>query len=506
MAEKKVKTYTYNGDKYQLYYDTSNGSHSLKKFGITSHTTVFEDGGFNTDGTDDTNLTTNGITLETVQEDIKNGIADAYVKSGGTANKSILPGWLRNKFPDFFAELDQSIKNKGLDSGVSINLDDYGKNDKFFGGVGKSAQYPIDALYSTTLSDRGTKSGVVKGGDERQDHLSISQYKYKVPRAEALFGEGANKVKSLTEGIRRNTPLEKFLGIVKLPMPNDISDSNNVAWGEDKMNALEAAGIAEFGNMGAGDMTAVGTGALLEGFAGIKGATAGSIWAKIVGGNLQGIGKAKEMYGAELTSRTLSMAGIDAPAEAILARGKGVIPNSNLELLFQGPMLREFQFVYKMSPRSDTEATVVNQIVRFFKQGMAAKKVSQSGGGVAGGSSFFLGTPNVFRLQYRTTNNDAPPGVNRIKTCALTGTSVNYTPEGTWASYEGGQPVSIMMTLRFQELEPIYDTDYAEYNPFSTQGQGPLTYDNFKTRDSLRDNDTTSLGHKLSIKSDEVGY
>ena len=112
-----------------------------------------------------------------------------------------------------------------------------------------------------------------------------------------------------------------------------------------------------------------------------------------------------------------------------------------------------------MSPRSSDEAKTVNQILRFFKQGMAAKKLLSSSGD-SSGRAYFLGTPNVFRLQYRTDENEAIKGLNRIKTCALTGTSVNYTPEGAFASYDGGQPVSVLLTLAFQELEPIYDTDY----------------------------------------------
>ena len=50
----------------------------------------------------------------------------------------------------------------------------------------------------------------------------------------------------------------------------------------------------------------------------------------------------------------------------------------------------------------ESSTKVVNQILRFFKQGMAAKKLSSTGGGAAVGRSYFLGTPNVFRLQYRT--------------------------------------------------------------------------------------------------------
>ena len=148
----------------------------------------------------------------------------------------------------------------------------------------------------------------------------------------------------------------------------------------------------------------------------------------------------------EIQSRILATLGIETSAEAILARKEGVVPNSNLELLFSGPTLRQFSFVYKMSPRSKPEASIVNQILRFFKQGMSARKQNAKGGGeLAGGRSYFLGTPNVFRLQYRTDENEAIKGLNRIKTCALTGTSVNYTPEGAFASYEKGQPVSCLL-------------------------------------------------------------
>ena len=75
-------------------------------------------------------------------------------------------------------------------------------------------------------------------------------------------------------------------------------------------------------------------------------------------------------------------------------------------------------------------------------------------------------------------------------TCALTGTSVNYTPEGAFASYDRGQPVSVLLSLNFQELEPIYDTDYK-----FTGGQGERA-----------DRDDTDEGYRWKIKTDEVGY
>ena len=120
-----------------------------------------------------------------------------------------------------------------------------------------------------------------------------------------------------------------------------------------------------------------------------------------------------------------------------------------------------------MSPRSREEAIRINNIIRFFKQGMAAKKMQTNS---PGGSAYFLGTPNVFDIAFKTsktnrgitnTNNS----VLRIKTCACVGASVNYTPQGMWNAYEEGQPTSSILSLQFKELEPIFNTDYEE-DPF----------------------------------------
>ena len=410
---------------------------------------------------------------------------------GGNSNGWTRPAWLDGGLNGVEAG-SSSTTSISVPSTTSTDLNDYGGYDWFLGATGDnpsplSAQYPVDALYYSGGSDNIAAGRSGKPKEEAQDHLVISQYKYKVPRGDVLFNKDSTS-NLLIKGLSRNTALDKFLGLVRLPMPNDITDSNNVKWGEDVMNAIEAAGIAQWHNasgMEQGLAAAAQIGGDVLGAEGLGGAV---VLGKILGGEGGSLGQIRDTYGAEITSRILAMAGIEASAASILARGKGVIPNSNLELLFQAPMLREFQFNYRLSPRSNGEAGVINHIVRFFKQGMAAKKVTAQSGT---GSSYFLGTPNVFRLQYRTANNLAPEGVNRIKTCALTGTSVNYTPEGAWAAYEGGQPVSIMLSMRFQELEPVYDTDYVAYD----------------TNDpNIRTSDGDDQKSRWSIKSTEVGY
>ena len=266
-------------------------------------------------------------------------------------------------------------------------------------------------------------------------------------------------------------------------MPNSLADSNNVSWGADQLNALTAA-IASgvMGQVGPGisDLSNLITS---DGGPGQKFQQLLELVRDRIGGTFSGIQRSAEELAntdasgynnlAVLGSSVVGSALLNAfqfgiTPETILARGQGVVPNNNLSLLFNSPTLREFTFTWKLTPRSREEAQRVNNIIRFFKQGMAPKKGFNTATGAA---SYFLGTPNVFDLKFKTTTkggnffyegDDINHSVVRIKTCACTGCAVNYTPDGMWNAYERGQPVSVTMSLRFAELEPIFDTDYDE--------------------------------------------
>ena len=476
MSSKRIyKNIEIEGIRYDVFYDSDENSATAGQ--ILLKTPVVGGQGGTTTGGD---IVYNSLTDQ-------NSTAENAIKSNETIIKRITKSG--GPTPGFISSDDIVLGggDGGLSQGVAQDFQNtegkYGK-DVFFDGK-KSAQYPIDALYGRT--------NFVQTSGESQDHLVISQYKYKPPRADDIWGQTKPGV-IITQGIARNSPLDEFLGLVKMPMPNAIQDSNNVAWGEDTVNALEAAALSAAGGSFSDDIAAGVIGAGIGVAAGgnpletAQGAVATNLVRKAIK-DLNPGDINNSILRPELQSRILSTLGIETSAEAILARKEGVVPNSNLELLFSGPTLRQFSFVYKMSPRSKPEASIVNQILRFFKQGMSARKQNAKGGGeLAGGRSYFLGTPNVFRLQYRTDENEAIKGLNRIKTCALTGTSVNYTPEGAFASYEKGQPVSVLLTLAFQELEPIYDTDYKYQG-----GDGERTSD-------------TGEGYRWAIDKNEVGY
>jgi hypothetical protein len=122
-----------------------------------------------------------------------------------------------------------------------------------------------------------------------------------------------------------------------------------------------------------------------------------------------------------------------------------------MELLFNSPQLRSFGFSFKLSPRSSTEGKRILEIIRYFKQAMVPKKTQES---------FFLKSPNTFKVEYVHKGKGNHPGLNKYKECALVQCQVNYTPEGTYNTFIDGVMHSYEMTLQFRELDPIFDTDY----------------------------------------------
>jgi hypothetical protein len=167
-------------------------------------------------------------------------------------------------------------------------------------------------------------------------------------------------------------------------------------------------------------------------------------------------GSIKDIYLGQLAASAAQIAGVgNITLNQILARGENQILNPNMELLFNGPTIRNFRFSFKMTPRDEKESADVKNIIRTFKKNMAPKASNQ----------FFLGAPNIFELRYVETDKDTGRAFNhqflhKFKQCALTDITVNYTGENIYATYSDGTPVSIIMDLTFKELEPIYASDY----------------------------------------------
>ena len=317
------------------------------------------------------------------------------------------------------------------------------------------------------------------------DHMFIQCYSYRAPYAKTFdgkygkgllnIGQPEGRESGLAFGAERYTAYKKKLGAgIKLPMPNNMMDENGRNWNDESMSAKQMGGVQQASKN-------VITSLITGDFGG-----AGPLARNIAQtADLLSQSSTQGVLAAEKISQLAANTGLSA--DEIMQRSVGVIANSNTELLFAGVMLRSFEYQWTMSPRNRLEAANVRMIIRAFKQWSSpkkARKMERAGRtdvGKAGGPSFFLGTPNIFRLRFVTNGNRNILGVNKFKPCALTNVSINYTPEGQWLAYENGMPIAVNMSLRFAELEPIYDTDYSEdiakerqYNPDDPNSVGDL--------------------------------
>ena len=270
--------------------------------------------------------------------------------------------------------------------------------------------------------------------DGRFDFLSITCYEYV---------SGSLDPNSPNVTFREaNDRVKRSLGSVSLPMQPGISESNSVGWGEDRLNALQIAGAKVAGNL-MSNLSELRLGGAAEEFVNqIRGAV----------GSLAGDLKSEDI---------ISYFAGQAVGANIFTRGTGRVLNPNLELLFSGPNLRTFNYSYTFTPRENKESQEIKQIIRFFKKNMAPKRV---------GTGIFLQTPNVFKLKYIYSSGEEHPFLNNIKLCALTGFTVNYTPDGSYMTYKDGSMTSYTIDMQFNEIDPIYHDDYLEGE--GSQGMG----------------------------------
>lgn len=267
--------------------------------------------------------------------------------------------------------------------------------------------------------------------DKSDDYLEILVVKYAYP---GLNLNAINLVqRTSTEALGENIKKPEYQ--ILLPMPQGISDTNLVKWGEDTINPLEAAG------MGVAQKSIEGRPieALKEFGTAVN--------------NVATSGNAQNLVISYMSAKSVGSFGGNVTLEGALARTSGQVLNPNMELLFQGVQLRSFNFSFNLAPRFEEEAKEVKKIIRTFKQSMAAKTSGGTGGGL------FIKSPEVFQLTYKS-GGKKHPFLHSFKPCALVNMGVDYTGSGVYATYEDSTPVHMKLSLSFQELNPIYFEDY----------------------------------------------
>ena len=291
---------------------------------------------------------------------------------------------------------------------------------------------------NTDANGKSTSSGTAKflgryplneSHRVKYDYLQVTSLKHKANTAGAKsIGIGFDEAEE-----RNMIPI----GRVFLPMQPGLSEANSVDWGGQTANAfqIEAFKIAQETIAG---KDGKGIGARANTF---MSSTADSV-ERLVGDI--GTDDIAAYFAGQAVGNT-----------SLFTRGTGRVLNPNLELLFGGPQLRQFNYNFRFTPREAREAREVKGIIKFFKKNMAPARSK---------GRLFLKTPNVFKLKYFFKNGRQHPFLNKIKICALMNMQVNYTPDGSYMTYDDGSMTSYDMTMTFGELNPIYQEDFKNSN------------------------------------------
>jgi hypothetical protein len=277
------------------------------------------------------------------------------------------------------------------------------------------------------------------------DYIQITSYKY-VP---GLSLQSGTTPGSYIRTNNKQTTSGKILSqkpenVIQLPMTGGLSETSSVQWSSDTLSEINLiAGNIAYNNI-------------------VKGTDPGSA---VINSFVDLMKLGKEALSDPNVQKQLMayFAGQAVSAPNFVQRATGKKINNNLELLFNGPTLRSFNFSFKLRPRTESESILCRNIIKSLKRDSAPKTTA---------TNLFLETPNVFLIEYMYQAQDGVlpsytqhPFLNMIKPCALTSINVNYTPDGSYMTYEtNGSMVGYDLNLTFQEIEPIYRSDQeAEY-------------------------------------------
>ncbi len=224
-----------------------------------------------------------------------------------------------------------------------------------------------------------------------------------------------------------------FAGTIQLYMPQDVSTSFASQWGG-----------KEFSNMTAGVLSGLkdpaqaltdGARTLPAGMVGLK---------------------------TDTIRWLLNQANQTVTQNDVMAGTSNAILNPNVELMFGGPQLRNIGFKWKMSARSNNEAQDINSICKIFKyQSLATYDGHKDDGdeitNISGWGNF-IKIPDLVRMRLMM-GGKPHPYLSQYKALALTNVDINYTPDGSYTTYEGGMPTSVELSIQMVETKIVYKDD-----------------------------------------------
>jgi ribosomal protein L12E/L44/L45/RPP1/RPP2 len=118
--------------------------------------------------------------------------------------------------------------------------------------------------------------------------------------------------------------------------------------------------------------------------------------------------------------------------------------NPQPEMIYNAPTLREFTMDFRLVPKNQVEAAQINSVLTNLKYFAAPKIPTETGG------RYFI-PPAQFELEFYDAENNLNQFLFKTKKCVLEDISIDYTGNGSFATFYDGSPVETRLSLRFRE-------------------------------------------------------
>jgi hypothetical protein len=221
-----------------------------------------------------------------------------------------------------------------------------------------------------------------------------------------------------------------FRTYIRLPIPQQLADSFNISVSGNNMELLGNISNAP------AQLAAAGR-SLSEDFAAAKGGE-GSAIMKMVG---------------EVAALTPGIS--DSNLGKFSQSNLGIVRNPHLTSIFEGVALKQYQFTWRISPKSEKEAQSMNKMLEYIKAFMHPEII---------GEGFALDYPYLATVEFVTGSNNI--NLPNVSDSFITGLNINSIGGGAPAFYRDGTPVITEITMTFQEIDIKTRSDFGggKYN------------------------------------------
>ena len=228
-----------------------------------------------------------------------------------------------------------------------------------------------------------------------------------------------------------SSPQLSDLGTIRLPLPNQMIDQQDVTYDQASLSLAAGMGINGALNGGVGS-------AIDSTIGGLLGQGAVNIGNKVI----SGLGGGPNDLAAGLAALT------------------GTAVNPFMTVLFKQPAFKKHQFSWRMAPANENETYILNQIINTFRYNQLPDVASF-------GSGALLTYPNI--VQITISNNDPNIFTYSFKPAVIDSLTINFAPSGQPSFFGSTQaPTDVDMRLSLLEIEFWLQRDYGTPNATGT--------------------------------------